>query len=91
MDAIRAQRPEARTHAQKSYDALFEPGRPGRRHARPSASRSPASSIGLHGEAETAAFYSEGLSSGPLRAAVEAAIRQSETRRAPTAPSRPAR
>jgi CMD domain protein len=78
MDEIRARRPEARTHAQKSYEALFAPADLA---GVTTAERFAVACyvVGLHGEAETAAFYKEGLTSAPLRAAVEAAIRQSIT------------
>jgi CMD domain protein len=78
MDAIRAQRPEARTHAQKSYEALFTPADLA---GVTTAERFAVACyvVGLHGEAETAAFYAEGLTSAPLRAAVDAAVRQTIT------------
>lgn len=78
MDAIRAQRPEARTHAQKSYEALFAPADFGGVTA---AERFAVAYyvVGLHGEAETASFYAEGLASAPLRAAVETAVQQTIT------------
>jgi CMD domain protein len=78
MDAIRAQRPEARTHAQKSYEALFTPADLA---GVTTAERFAVACyvVGLHGEAETAAFYAERLTSAPLRAAVDAAVRQTIT------------
>jgi len=78
MDAIRAQRPEARTHAQKSFEALFTPTD----LAGVTADERFAVAyyvVGLHGEIETAAFYAKGVSSAPLRAAVDAAIAQTVT------------
>lgn len=78
LDAIRAQRPEARTHAQKSYEALFTPADPG---GVTSAERFALACyvVGLHGEAETAAFYDKGLPAGPLHDAVQAAVAQTRT------------
>jgi CMD domain protein len=77
LDAIRARRPEARTHAQASYRALFTPEIPGDVTAQ---ERFAVGSFvtGLHGEAAIAAFYAAGLSargaSASLREAVDAAI-----------------
>jgi CMD domain protein len=77
LDAIRARRPEARTHAQASYRALFAPEVPGDVTAQ---ERFAVGSFvtGLHGEAAIAAFYAAGLSasgaSASLREAVDAAI-----------------
>ncbi|MBS7811000.1 CMD domain protein [Roseococcus pinisoli] len=78
LDGIRAQRPEARTHAQKSYEALFTPADAG---GVTSAERFALAFyvVGLHGEAETAAFYGEGLPPGGLREAVESAVAQTRT------------
>lgn len=78
MDAIRAERPEARTHAQKSYEALFTPAN----LAGVTADERFAVAyyvVKLHGEAETAAFYGEQIASAPLRAAVESAVAQTIT------------
>lgn len=60
LDAIRAQRSEARKHAQASYASLFEPRDPGsvtadERHA------IAAFVAGLHGEPKTGAFYAAKL------------------------------
>jgi CMD domain protein len=68
LDAIRAQRSEARKHAQASYTSLFEPRDWGgvtadERHA------IAAFVAGLHGEPKTDAFYAAKLPAG-LRAAV---------------------
>jgi len=77
LDAIRARRPEARTHAQASYRALFAPEIPGDVTAQ---ERFAVGSFvtGLHGEAAIAAFYAAGLSASgaaaSLREAVDAAI-----------------
>jgi CMD domain protein len=77
LDAIRARRPEARTHAQASYRALFAPTVPGDVTAQ---ERFAVGTFvtGLHGGAATAAFYAAGLAasgaSAVLREAVDAAI-----------------
>jgi CMD domain protein len=77
LDAIRARRPEARTHAQATYRALFAPEGHGgvTAHERFAVASFVA---GLHGGASIAAFYAEGLAasgaSAALREAVEAAI-----------------
>jgi CMD domain protein len=77
LDAIRARRPEARTHAQASYRALFAPEVSGDVTA-PERFAVGSFVTGLHGEAAIAAFYAAGLSacgvSPPLREAVDAAI-----------------
>jgi CMD domain protein len=81
LDAIRARRPEARTHAQASYRALFAPEVPGDVTAQ---ERFAVGSFvtGLHGEAAIAAFYAAGLSasgaSASLREAVDAAIAEAQ-------------
>ena len=72
LDAIRANRSEARKHAQASYTSLFEPRDPGsvtadERHA------IAAFVAGLHDEPKTDAFYAAKLSAG-LRAAVAAEV-----------------
>src|SRR5947199_5893594 len=77
LDAIRARRPEARTHAQSSYRALFAPKGPGAVTAR---ERFAIGTFvaGLHREPAISAFYAEGLAasgaSPTLREAVDAAI-----------------
>jgi len=62
LDAIRARRPEARTHAQASYRALFAPAAPGgvSVHERFAVG---AFVTGLHGGTEIAAFYAAALAS----------------------------
>ena len=83
LDAIRARRPEARTHAQASYRALFAPEIPGDVTAQ---ERFAVGSFvtGLHGEAAIAAFYAAGLAasgaSAALREAVDAAIAEARAR-----------
>lgn len=86
LDAIRARRPEARTHAQKSYRALFAPESPGdvtldERFA------IAVFVTGLHGEAETAAFYASGLAAaGAIKAAVAEAMGQGPYGKYPAGP-----
>jgi CMD domain protein len=83
LDAVRARRPEARTHAQASYRALFAPEVPGDVTAQ---ERFAVGSFvaSLHGEASTADFYSARLAdsgaSAALREAVEAAVAESRAR-----------
>ncbi len=81
LDAIRARRPEARTHAQKSYRALFAPEAPGdvsvvERFA------VAVFVIGLHAEAAMTAFYAAGLeasgASAELRRAAVAAVAEAK-------------
>jgi len=82
LDAIRRRRPEARSQAQASYRALFAPENPGGITA---TERFAVALFvaGLHGEAETAAFYAARVAasgaSAELRRAVDlslAAVRQ---------------
>jgi CMD domain protein len=73
LDAIRAQRPEARENAQKSYIALFEPKFPGEM----SGEERYALAVfvaGLHGDAAALAFYRAGLAKQNIRPGVAAAI-----------------
>jgi CMD domain protein len=77
LDAIRNRRPQAREQAQASYCALFAPEEFGGI----TATERFAVAVfitGLHGEAQTAAFYATLLSAGgaspELRAAIEAAF-----------------
>jgi len=77
LDVIRGRRPEARTHAQASYRALFAPEVPGGVTI-PERFAVGAFVTGLHGEARVAAFYgarlAESGASAALREAVDAAI-----------------
>lgn len=78
LDAIRAQRIEARKHAQESYTSLFEPKELGgvsanERHA------IAAFVAGLHGEARTDAFYAAKLSAN-LRTAVATEVAAARTK-----------
>lgn len=78
LDAIRAQRSEARKHAQASYTSLFEPKALGgvsadERHA-------VASFVaGLHGEPKTDAFYAAKLPAA-LRTAIAAEVTAAKTK-----------
>ena len=81
LDAIRARRPEARIHAQKSYRALFAPEIPGdvtvvERFA------VAAFVAGLHGVVDMTAFYAAGLeasgAAAVLRGAVVAAVAEAK-------------
>jgi CMD domain protein len=83
LDAVRARRPEARTHAQATYRALFAPAdtagvTPQERFA------AGAFVAGLHGQADVAAFYTAGLAATgappALRDAVDAAIAEARGR-----------
>jgi CMD domain protein len=77
LDAIRARRPEARTHAQASYRALFAPNVPGDVTV-PERFAVGSFVTGLHGGAAIAAFYAAGLAASgapaALREAVDAAV-----------------
>lgn len=78
LDAIRAQRSEARKHAQASYTSLFEPKDLGgvsadERHAIASFV------AGLHGEPKTDAFYAAKLPAD-LRSAVAAEAAAAKTK-----------
>jgi CMD domain protein len=77
LDAIRARRPEARTHAQATYRALFAPDVPGHVTARERFAAA-AFVVRMHGDAATAAFYAERLAAAgapaALREAVDAAV-----------------
>jgi len=78
LDAIRAQRSEARKHAQASYTSLFEP----RDLAGVTADErfAVASFVaGLHGEPQTDAFYASKLPAS-LRAAVAAEVAAAKTK-----------
>jgi CMD domain protein len=73
LDAIRAQRPEARENAQKSYLALFAPKFPGEM----SGEERYALAVfvaGLHRDAATLAFYRDGLEKQNGRPGLAAAI-----------------
>ena len=77
LDATRHRRPDARNQAQASYRALFAPELPGNVTATERFAVA-AFVTGLHGGAETAAFYAAGLAAGgaspELRRAIETAI-----------------
>jgi len=81
LDAIRARRPEARTHAQASYRALFAPAEPSdvTSHERFAVG---AFVTGLHGDGGVATFYAARLADTgappALRDAVGAAIAEAK-------------
>jgi len=66
LDAIRNRRPDARKQAQASYRALFAPEIAGEVTATERFAVA-AFVSGLHGEAETAAFYAAGLAASGAR------------------------
>ena len=82
LDAIRGRRPEARAHAQATYQALFAPEAPGdvTAHERFAVGGFVA---GLHGATAIAASYAERLAEsgapGALKEAVVAAIAEART------------
>ncbi|MEX2222434.1 MAG: CMD domain protein [Candidatus Rokuibacteriota bacterium] len=82
LSAIRARRPEARTHAQATYRALFAPEAPGNVTAQ---ERSAVGGFvaGLHGAPAIALHYAARLAeccaSAALREAVDAAIAEART------------
>ncbi len=81
LDAIRARRPEARTHAQATYRALFAPDAPANVTAQERFAVA-AFVVGLHGDTATAAFYAERLAAtgaqAALREAVDAAVAEAK-------------
>ena len=73
LDAVRDQRPQARLHAQASYDSLFTP------LSEADATRLERFAIacfvaGLHGRPEMETFYASGLAAAGAPAALQAAI-----------------
>jgi CMD domain protein len=82
LSAIRARRPEARTHAQATYRALFEQDAPGHVTAEERVAVG-AFAAGLHGATAIAAYYAARLAesgaSAALREAVDAAIAEART------------
>ena len=77
MDALRANRSEARKHAQASYAALFEP-REWSGVTRDERFAVASFVAGLHGEPQTSAFYASKLSPA-LRAAVAEEVAAAKT------------
>jgi CMD domain protein len=73
LDAIRAQRPEARENAQKSYLALFAPKFPGEMNGEERYALA-VFVAGLHRDAATLAFYRTGLAGQNGRPDLAAAI-----------------
>ena len=82
LDAIRARRPEARAHAQATYQALFAPKDPGNVTAEERFAVG-AFVSGLHGATAVAAAYAARLAdagaSAALRDAVDAAVKEART------------
>jgi CMD domain protein len=77
LDQIRAQRPQARENAQKSYSALFAPAHPGGVSAEERFALA-TFVAGLHRDATVYAFYQAELtkrSDRPIAAAIEAAVK----------------
>jgi CMD domain protein len=73
LDAVRAQRPQARLHAQARHDSLFKP------LSEVEASRHERFALacfvaGLHAQPEVVAFYEKGLGDDALKAAVRKAV-----------------
>ena len=83
LDAIRARRPEARTHAQATYRALFAPETMGNVTAQERFGVG-AFVAGLHGAAAVAAAYAARLAdsgaAATLKEAVDAAVKEARTR-----------
>jgi CMD domain protein len=73
LDKVRAQRPEARENAQKSYLALFAPKFPGDVSGETRYALA-AFVAGLHGEPATLAFYRDGLAAQSQRPGLVAAL-----------------
>jgi CMD domain protein len=73
IDALRAQRAEARLNAQKSYEALFEPKSAG---GATLAERNAVAAFvsGLHRDAEALAFYQRGLADQSVAVAIDEEI-----------------
>lgn len=82
LDALRARRPEARAHAQATYQALFAPTDPGNVTA-PERFAMGAFVAGVHGATPIAAAYAARLAecgaTPALRDAVDAAVKEAKT------------
>lgn len=75
LDRIRAQREQARIHAQQSYLALFAPTPPVFGHFKLADRFAVAAFVaGLHGQADVARFYADALSGQGARAGTTGAI-----------------
>jgi CMD domain protein len=85
LDAIRAQRPEARENAQKSYLALFAPKFPGEMTGEERYALA-VFVAGLHRDATTLAFYRAGLAKQNGRSGLAAAIDEEIARGAAKGP-----
>jgi len=77
LDAIRARRPEARAHAQATYQALFAPKDPGNVSASERFAVG-AFVAGLHGATAVAAAYASGAPAA-LKEAVDTAVKEAKT------------
>src|SRR5258708_39850277 len=78
LDAVRAQRPQARIHAQATYDSLFKP------LSEADASKRERFALacfiaGLHKQPEIAAFYEKGVGDEALKAEIQAASAPART------------
>ena len=81
LDHVRAQREQARTQAQQSYLSLFAPTPPVFGHFDIADRFAVAAFVaGLHGQADAARFYAEGLAGQGARAGVAEAV-AAETKR----------
>ena len=82
LDAVRARRPQARAHAQATYQALFAPSDPGNVTAQERLAVG-AFVCGLHGATAVAGFYAgrlaESGASAPLVDAVGTAVAEART------------
>jgi CMD domain protein len=85
LDAIRARRPQARTHAQATYRALFEPASPGSFIAQERFAVG-AFVAGLHGDAEIADHLAARLVASGAPSAHREAVRAAVTAAAATGP-----
>ncbi len=83
--SVRAQRQQARDNAQKSYEALFAPGFPGRVTAQERYAVA-AFVAGLHRDAKALAFYMDGLAVQNGRQGVAEAIKDEIARGAAEGP-----
>ena len=83
LDAIRDRRPEARKHAQVSYEALFAPESPGDVSLQERLAVA-TFVVALHGATDTAIFYQAALADAgapaELRAAVDAAAAEAKAK-----------
>lgn len=78
LDSLRSRRPEARTHAQASFAALFMPAEPGGVTTEERFALA-CFVIGLHDDAATEAYYAAHLTDAALLHAVQAAAAAART------------